>query len=104
METLRNKLSLNPATTIGPVVEGLTPIYLVRWRNGKRCVCSIRHQYEAVKILHVGLRKLVTGSNPVPTTKNKCYGKISKYKNIKANYITNYSCVSYHLYYCGVCI
>ena len=41
---------------------------IVKWRNGKRCVCSIRHQYEAVKILHVGLRKLVTGSNPVLTT------------------------------------
>ena len=34
METLRNKLSINPATTIGPVVEGLTPIYLVRWLIG----------------------------------------------------------------------
>ena len=45
-------------------------VMLVRWRNGKRCVCSIRHQYEAVKILHVGLRKLVTGSNPVLTTKD----------------------------------
>ena len=33
METLRNRLSINPETAIGPVVEGLTPIYLVRWRK-----------------------------------------------------------------------
>ncbi len=31
-------------------------------------------------------------------------GKISKYKNIKTNYITNYRYVPYYLYYYSVCV
>jgi hypothetical protein len=61
---LRNRSLKSMRVRLSPTVQ------IVKWRNGKRCVCSIRHQYEAMKILHVGLRKLVTGSNPVLTTEN----------------------------------